>query len=298
MNLTLRHLRVFATVAQLNSFAEAAQHLHLTSPALSQIVKDLEEQTGFKVFDRTTRSVELTQAGRTFLPQVQRLLAEHQNVTQVVSSIRAKKSGIVRIAATQLISCTILPPALTKFRSIEPEIEVIPVDSVFDRWQELIFRAEADIGIGPERAFGEELRTTYLFSSPLNVVCSRNHRFNGKEAISWKELQEEKIIFVGKGAAPLMARDAQYQVNFEPVYEVGHFTTALALAAENAGIVVSSSYGRKLLLPYDLVMIPVTEPTAARKIIAYTNPRFELSPAAERILSYLSTCFVEPHSNL
>src|SRR5690606_25469271 len=133
---------------------------------------------------------------------------------------------------------------------------------------------------------GDELRTKHLFSSPLNVVCSRNHRFNGRKTVSWNELQEEKIIFVGKGAAPLMARDARYQVNFEPAHEVGHFTTALALAAENAGIVVSSSYGRKLLLPYDLVMIPLTKPAAERKILAYTNRRFELSPAAERILAY------------
>src|SRR5580692_4426422 len=72
----LRHLRVFEAVARLNSFTQAAEELAITQPALSRTVRQLEDALGVTLLDRSSRRVELTQAGRTFLDYVDRVLAE------------------------------------------------------------------------------------------------------------------------------------------------------------------------------------------------------------------------------
>lgn len=282
MSLSIRQLQVFVTVAQLGSFAEAARVHHLTGPALSLIIKGLEESTGFRVLDRTTRSVRLTQAGKALLEQSERLLSEHRNLELSMANIRQRRAGIVRVAATQLLSCTILPPTCTRFLERWPDIEVVQVDCHFDRLQELLMRGEADLGIGPERICDAEIVATHLFSSPLNVACSVHHPFASKRSVKWTDLKDEQVILVDKGAAPLMSRDAKYQLKFESRAEVGNFTTALALANENRGVVVSASYAHKLLKPYELVLVPLEEPATLRKIMLYRSSRYSLSPAAER----------------
>jgi len=282
MALSIRQLQVFVTVARLGSFAEAAQVHNLSGPALSLIVKGLEEETGFRVFDRTTRSVRLTQAGQMLLEQSERLLSEHQSLQRSLASIRQRKSGIVRIAASQLLSGTILPPACTRFRERWPEIEVVQVDSQFDRLQELLLRGDADLGVGPERNCDPGIAAVALFSSPLNVACSIRHPFAGRSSVRWRELKGEQFILLANGAAPQMARDSDYQVTFEHRMEVGNITTALALANENLGIVICSDYTARLLKPYDLVLVPLREPATLRKIMLYRSRRFSLSPAAER----------------
>jgi len=293
MALSIRQLQVLATIAQLGSFSEAAQVHNLTGPALSQIIKGLEEETGFRVLDRTTRSVRLTQAGQMLLVQSERLLSEHRSLLHSIASIRQRKQGIVRIAATQLLSCTILPPACTRFRQRWPGIEVIQVDSHFDHLQELLLRGDADLGIGPERVSDAGIAAVPLFSSPLNVVCSIRHPFARRRNVRWVELKDEQFILLANGAAAQMARDANYQITFEHRMEVGNFTTALALANEGLGVVVSAEYTSSLLRPYDLVLVPIKEPTTRRKIMLYRNRQFSLSPAAERFAEDLGA-LIEP----
>lgn len=287
MDLPIRHLRAFVTIAQSGSFAEAARTLHLTSPALSLVVKSLEEQAGFKVFDRTTRSVQLTPSGLALLPQATRLLSEHRHLMQAVEGIREKKAGIVRIAATQLLACTILPPAVTRFKALWPDIQVVPVDAHFNQVQELVLRGDADFGVGPERACDADIVATALFASRLNVACSARHAFARRRSVRWAELASQPVILADPSAAPTMARDAKHRVLFDNVVEVGHFTTALALANENEGVVVSANYARRLLKPYALQLVPLVQPLTMRKVMLFRHRRQSPSPAAEQLMTSL-----------
>jgi len=293
MDLSIRQLKVFITISQLGSFSEAAKALHVTGPALSLIVKSLEQNTGFRVFDRTTRSVRLTPAGRAFLPQAEQLMTEYRHLIRTTERIRQKRAGVVRVVASQLLSCTVIPPACSRFQNQWKEIEVVHVDAAFDRIQELLMRGEADLGIGPERFCDPEILSTHLFSTRLNVVCSVDHPFARRESVQWSELKGESVILSDRGAAPLLVRDAGYQVKFERIYDVGHYTTALALANENKGVVVGSNYSRNLIKPFNLAMVPLTEPETLRKIMLYRNRRFTPSPAAERFAEHIGRLLSE-----
>ncbi|GEQ77476.1 LysR family transcriptional regulator [Comamonas testosteroni] len=293
MDLSIRQLKVFITISQLGSFSEAAKALHVTGPALSLIVKSLEENTGFRVFDRTTRSVRLTPAGRVFLPQAERLMTEYRHLIRATEEIRQKRAGVVRVAASQLLSCTVIPSACARFQAQCRDIEVVHVDAAFDRIQEMLLRGDADLGIGPERICDPDIISSDLFSSPLGIVCSVNHPFAEREAVPWAELKNENVILADRSAAPLLARDAGYQVKFERIYDVGHYTTAMALANENKGVVVSARYSRNLLRSFNLVLVPLTAPQTLRKIMLYRNRRFTLSPAAERFAEQIGSLLSE-----
>ena len=92
MNLTLRQLRAFAAVAETGSFTAAARQLHLTQSALSVLVRELEREIGVQLLDRHTRRVQLSEAGREFLPSVHRLLGDLAGAVKLPVSATAAKA--------------------------------------------------------------------------------------------------------------------------------------------------------------------------------------------------------------
>ena len=106
INISMRQLRAFDAVADTGSFTKAAQHLHLTQSALSVLVREMERELGLSLFDRHTRRVELSEAGRDMQPYVKRMLNELQQAVHSMTDLRDQHRGVLRIAATQLIAST------------------------------------------------------------------------------------------------------------------------------------------------------------------------------------------------
>src|SRR4029078_11985711 len=111
IDLNLRQLQTFVPVAQLASFTRAAQMLHLSQPALTKQVRQLEETLGVRLFDRNTRTVELTRIGKELAPVVSQLLQEIEAVVVNTKALAAQSRGAIRIAALPSIASTILPTA-------------------------------------------------------------------------------------------------------------------------------------------------------------------------------------------
>src|SRR3954449_10895447 len=99
MNVELRQLRAFVVVARFSSFTRAADLLNLTQPALTVQIRQLEQSLGVKLFDRNTRTVELTRIGREMLPVLERLLGEFDTVVANAQEMADLRYGTVRIAA-------------------------------------------------------------------------------------------------------------------------------------------------------------------------------------------------------
>ena len=291
LQFTIKQLRVFVTVARTSSFVEAANVLHLTSAALSVTVKSLEEIAGFPVFERTTRSVRLTPQGAAMLPLAEQLLIEHQHLHEAVRHIAQNKSGIVRVGASQLLSCSILPPAITDFQALWPDIDVTLVPAPYDNVQEMLQRKEVDIGVGPERACEPGMASALLFSSGLSLVCSTRHRLAGSKTVRWSSLKDEQVLLADHRAATLLARDSKHVVDFQNAREVGHFSTALALVSENGGVMFAPEFTTPLLKPYDLVMIPMGAPKAKRQFMLFRNERVGLSAAARLLTEFFAKRF-------
>ena len=117
MNISLRHLRAFAAISRAGSFTVAANQLHVSQSALSVLVKDLEDDLGVCLLDRTTRNVRVSEVGLAFLPQVQRILEDLEHAIHSIADLRDLKRGVARIAAPQLMSVTLVPSVLAAHRA-------------------------------------------------------------------------------------------------------------------------------------------------------------------------------------
>ncbi|HPR08065.1 MAG TPA: LysR family transcriptional regulator, partial [Denitromonas sp.] len=122
MNITLRQLRAFIAVSRTGSFTLAAESLFVTQSALSGLIKELESSLGLRLIDRSTRRIQLSDTGRELYPLVGKILNDLDTVLDEVANLKALKKGTVRVAAPQLMACTLLPEVIAAYSAEHPDI--------------------------------------------------------------------------------------------------------------------------------------------------------------------------------
>lgn len=170
-NLSLRQLRAFDEVARQGAFAPAARALCITQSALSESIRQLEEALGTRLFDRTTRTVGLTNAGQAFLLDVRQALETLEHGVQHLSDLAALRHGRVRIAAAPSVLAVLLVPALPQLRAQHPGIEMELVEDSAGGIAQRVQEGLVDFGIGAAHPSSAELRTQPLCSDHMGVVA-------------------------------------------------------------------------------------------------------------------------------
>jgi DNA-binding transcriptional LysR family regulator len=148
MNLSMRQIRAFLQVARTGSFTRAAERSHMTQAGLSILVREVERQFGTRLFDRTTRAVQLTEAGRRFAVVAESVLQQLEDATTEVDALGQVARRQLRIAATPLVSAQLLPQLLARLRADHPAVRVRLLDSDLPGVQDLVETGAADIGLG------------------------------------------------------------------------------------------------------------------------------------------------------
>ncbi|WP_077002388.1 LysR family transcriptional regulator [Variovorax sp. KK3] len=148
MNLSMRQMRAFLHVARIGNFTRAAEQAHMTQAGLSTLVREMERQMGARLFDRTTRMVVLTAAGRRLLPVVERVLGDLDEVTSRLGAEGDEARQTLRIAATPLVSSHLLPQVFAGFRDDHPRIRLKLFDADLRDVEAMVAAGEADMGLG------------------------------------------------------------------------------------------------------------------------------------------------------
>ena len=120
MNITIRQIQSFLNVADLGSFTRAAEKMHTMQPALSQQVRDLESELGIRLFDRTTRRVELTEGGAEFRNIATKIIDDLEAAARNAHELAERKRGRVIVAAPPLLASAVVPRAIADFRNKYP----------------------------------------------------------------------------------------------------------------------------------------------------------------------------------
>lgn len=297
MNVSLRQLRAFLAVARLGSFSRAADSLHVSQSALSGLIKELELVLGVPVFDRSTRRIQLAEVGRKLQPIVEKVIQDLDAALDEVTSLKALKTGMVRIAAPQLMSCTLLPEVIAAYRVAHPEIQIRLVDCVVESVLPRVFSGEVDFGVGPERDPSPEITARTLFEMPFMAVFPQGHPLGKLKRIRWADAVEYPIIALQGQFTERLSVDLHVtlpNLTLNPSNEVTFMTTALSMVSANLGIAACLPYARSLALPYKLQMRLLHEPEVTRRFFVFTRNGRSLSPAAESFIDFLFQ-FVEQH---
>ncbi|EGV37278.1 LysR family transcriptional regulator [Neisseria weaveri] len=289
MNITLRQLKAFITVAQFGSFTRAAEALHLTQSALSGLIKELEQNLDVKLFDRTTRQLHLSAFGSALLPQVQRILNEVSSLNIELHNLKNHQQGQVHIAVSQQLAASALPALIAAFQKQYPDIQANLIDCSVEQVLQRVEDNEADFGIGPERSCGSDIERELLFTLPFYLVVPDSHRLARQTAVQWSALSEESLItlsspFTDRLASSLPPHMAGYIQ--QPRYRVNFLSTALGMTKAGLGITICLPYASDWVRQHGLVMRKLDNPVINRSFYLYRRSNRSLSPAAEALKAF------------
>jgi DNA-binding transcriptional LysR family regulator len=299
MNLTLRQLRAFDAVAETGSFTAAAARLHLTQSALSVLVRELEREMGVQLFDRHTRRVLLSEAGRAFQPSVQRLLSDLAGAVAGVTELRDQKRGLLRLAAPQLMACTLMPRVIAAYRARHPDVEVRLIDTLPEHLLAGLASGEAELAVGQDvevDAAAIERRT--LFRDRHWLICPPDHAFARRRQVRWSELGPYTFIAPTRDfrqrVLPELEADARAFLLQASTQEVSYMTTALGMVAAGLGLTVCPTYSASLVQAHGLRMVKLDRPDFHREVCVYVAARRSLSPAAAGFVQILERFVHKP----
>src|SRR5918992_4800693 len=145
MNISSRQLKAFLLTARHQSFSRAAEQLHITQSGMSMLVRELEDQLGFRLFDRTTRRVTLTEFGTRFLPSAERSLEQLENAVSRIGESANEVKHRLAIGSTPLIASKLLPPAIGAYAARHPDVHIVLHDGERSRLAAMVRAGKLDV---------------------------------------------------------------------------------------------------------------------------------------------------------
>ncbi len=189
----LSQLETFLAVAEERSFSRAAQRLHRTQPAISQVIRKLEASVGETLFDRAARDGSLTAAGVLLRDYAQRLLALRREASSALDELKSLERGRLQLAANEY-TCLYLLPAIDAFRREFPHVNVTVHRLLASRIAEELNLRSFEIGVVSFRPDPAQFRTIAIYGDSLAFVVSPSHPLARAERVSISELGQENFI--------------------------------------------------------------------------------------------------------
>jgi DNA-binding transcriptional LysR family regulator len=189
----LNQLETFLAVAEEKSFSKAAVRLHRTQPAVSQVIRKLEESIGETLFDRAARDGSLTASGVLLRDYALRLLALRREATSALGELKSLERGRLQLAANEY-TCMYLLPAIDQFRREFPHISVTVHRMLASKIPEELNLRTFEIGVISFRPDPTQFRTIAVYGDSLAFIVSPNHPLAGAERVSINDLGEELFV--------------------------------------------------------------------------------------------------------
>lgn len=201
-----RRLNIFRVVAEQRSFSRAAALLHLSQPTVSQQIQALEAHYGVRLFDRSSKYVALTAAGRALYTQVEALLREYAEARRAVLQAAGAVSGPLTLGASQTIGEYILPRAIAAFQGDHPKVKVRLQIQNTEQIESLMLGGRLDMGLVEGPVSSSELTQVNFSVDHLVVITPPNHPWREKAAISLADLKGERLVIreAGSGTRRVM----------------------------------------------------------------------------------------------
>jgi len=236
----LRHLRYFIAVAEERHFTRAAQRLGIAQPALSQQIKQLEAELGFKLLDRTKQRVELLEAGEVFLREARRTLAQAERAVRASRRAHEGKVGRLVVGFVGSSSLHLLPEVLQAYRRDYPEVDLELRELTSAEQQEALRQGRIDVGLLRPFPPDDALVTETVLREPLVAALPHAHPLAGQTRISVGDLRDEDFIIFPRHLGPdfydlltNLCRRAGFNPNV--VQEAVQMTTIVSLVAGGLG---------------------------------------------------------------
>lgn len=239
----LRHLRYFVSVADALNVSRAAERLHISQPAVSRQIRDLERDLGVRLFDRVGRRIRLTADGEDLLRRSREVLAHADSLHERARALTRGVGGILRVGAVPQLLQSALAGYLTRYRRAHPGVDVRLTEEGGVRLLELVEHGELHVALGPVLTEAR-LACRPLFPIRLMAVIGASARRKPRATIDITELADEPLLLLRRGVASRQLLEAACRIaHIQPqiVLESAEPESLLALAGAGYGVAVLPS---------------------------------------------------------
>lgn len=192
--LDLDAINKFLVVATLGSFSEAARHLHISQPAISQTIQTLERQLGVPLFIRQGRSVSLTETGQVLKPMAQELLASARRVEETISSMQGEVAGEMNIGCTTASGKYVLPGLIARFRSRFPQVRINVLVTSRDSVVGKLSNGDVGLAVMSKKVENGDFEYQDFYQDNVILIAPANHRWAQFGQIFPDDLPDEPMI--------------------------------------------------------------------------------------------------------
>jgi DNA-binding transcriptional LysR family regulator len=293
----LNQLETFLAVAEERSFSRAAMRLHRTQPAVSQVIRKLEESVGETLFDRAARDGSLTAAGILLRDYALRLLALRREASSALDELKSLERGHLQLAANEY-TCMYLLPAIDAFRREFPHVGVTVQRMLASRIPEELNRRTFELGVISFRPDPAQIRTIAVYGDSLAFIVSPQHPLARAQRVSIRDLGNENFI-AHNVASPLRRKVIEaFQRHRTPLHMGIELPTIEAIkrfvAMGNGVALVPHLTVARELETRDLVRVPVVELDVRRVLRLAHRRQATLSYAANAFLLTLKSLAKKP----
>jgi LysR family transcriptional regulator, carnitine catabolism transcriptional activator len=262
MEFNSRQLRAFHLVAEHKSFVRAAERLFLTPSGVSVLIRELERQVGFRVFDRTTRQVALTAHGRDLLATSEPALKSLETAMSRIERAAKGKTKSISVGTTPWIAANVLPPAIRAFRQRRPDLRIRIFDGNLTTVARRVAAGRLDLGLG---VFGRlpGVRNVPFFRFSLMVVRPDGRAEFNRVSTKWSALAGESMISLTANYPHQQVINAQLDksgIAWKRAHTVNLLDTQIGLVEAGEGIAIVPSFGLPACRSRRLTMSELVDP--------------------------------------
>ena len=296
MNITSRQLKAFLLTARHQSFSRAAERLFITQSGMSVLVRELEDQLGFRLFDRTTRRVTLTEHGSKFLPIADRSLLDLEAAATNIGRSATAADRQLAIGAPPLIASKLLAAAIGEYAKRDPELRISLHDGERTKLSAMVAADTLDVCIGCFLQPVPGVRRTPVYRFSLMLVEPAERAGDAARPMRWSEI----------GGRPLLGLPAEHPVQQvvdlhlqdigrrgAPQMVFNYFETQIAMVEAGAGSAVLPTFAVPACLGRRVALHPLTDPVVPIELYQIVSRGKKLPAAAEAFTRFLRNYIAE-----
>lgn len=289
----LFQLRYFLAVAEHLSFTRAAKALHLSQPPLSQQIKRLEGELGGELFQRSSRTVRLTDLGEAFVPRARSILLQTEDAAKEIRARTGLEKGVLRVGASGALAYHLLPLLIVKYRALYPNIDLHIVEHRTPHLLDSAERHELDIALIRLPHNKTRLTITVLRREVLVAALPKSHPLAGSKSVKLKQLANEPFILISNRGEPFHNLVLQLcaRQSFMPniICSGAEYATACRLVGLGVGVSILAEMGAKSHVEPSPAFVRIEDKRALSPFGLLSRPFDELSRPAQAFFTLATT---------
>lgn len=283
----LRHLRYFLSIVKLGSFTKASHELCVTQPTLSHQIRQLEEELGCELLDRSARHVRLTNAGEIFAEYASRATKEVENGKIAIQEFRGLRQGSLTFGVISSFTNSLLPPVLSRFQAEYPGIHLSVLELPTGELERQVREGDLAFGVAYGPAGGDNVNWEDLFKEELALIISRRHEMAKQASVNFADIAQTPLALLTRGYVSRKMIDAAFlDAMRTPLVKIEmNSIDAILQMVANTGLATILT-ARMASGTGGLVAVPI-RPAVFRSAGIFTRQEANLSPAAKIIVDMI-----------